>query len=1055
MRILKKTLIIIGSLVVVAYLGFLLLPFVLSSLLNNYVPLINEEFNKATGLKSNIEGIKLLTTPKLTIGAGFDKFEILTPDNNKILNANDFEIKMSLLPLLGKNIKIDLVKLKNAEMNLKLNKDGSFEIEKYLPQEDKNDTKTVSNTEALPFGLKLSNNLPDIRLGTCKINFIDGSTGKKYVITGNKTDITDFVFNKSVKIAGDGNMVLDGREQLKYNLKIFNKIMPEENLNDLVFNQQETKSNENQNVNINILDIFKGLYNYKITADLQSDLTVDKNSQNGYLKLENISISPNGIQLPASNAELIFKGNKININSNLYSAQNEASTVAGIVQTGKNTKIDLNVKSGAELNNLVKILNAVAMTFNIKDLQTLSANGKIDADFNIKSDLKKINSSGHLNIPGAQIRYGLYDITIDKINANILLDNNNVNIKNLGFVILNQPLKLYGTISQKAEADLHITANNLSLKGLIIACGQAALLKDNKINSGLVSLSAEVKGKLDKIKPTAKVILSNIDINNVPSAVRLQMPSTDVNIVSDGKTFSGSAQSSNIKAINSVITVSVPKVNAVITGDAIEISQTPVTAGKIKLTVSGKIKNYMKEKIELDFVTSGDIISKLSGDINAVKQTLNLNYATTQDSTIVIPMYDKSKLKFNGNLNITGLMSNPQINGTVNAATVLIPEIPVRIDNVAAKLQGNILNGSAIVNKFVSGGIEADTITTDFSMKGENFYLKNLKGNAFDGKFSGNIIYNMANAKTSVDFKGENMDAEKAIAGAAGIKNALSGTLNFNTKLNLVVYPEYNKLLNSINGNLSFGIKNGAFGTIGRIENLLHASNLLGNAIFKTTIDSLSNIAAVKNSAEFTELTGDMKLSGGQANIAKIKSTGKSLAYYVTGKYNLINNSANVVILGRLDGSIVKLLGPLGDLSVGKIVSLIPKLGDLTAKYAAAVTTNPEEENTKEIPALSSGSTQYKDFKVVFNGGILSASSIKSFKWVSKLDTSAIEQQSIKETVKSLKTNVNIDLNSTVNTLKSIKDTYKEQKAAQKEQFEANKQELKNSVDEIKNLFKF
>ena len=30
------------------------------------------------------------------------------------------------------------------------------------------------------------------------------------------------------------------------------------------------------------------------------------------------------------------------------------------------------------------------MTFNIKDLQTLSANGKLDADFNIKSNLTKI-----------------------------------------------------------------------------------------------------------------------------------------------------------------------------------------------------------------------------------------------------------------------------------------------------------------------------------------------------------------------------------------------------------------------------------------------------------------------------------------------------------------------------------------------------------------------------------------------------------------------------------------------------------------------------------------
>ena len=38
-------------------------------------------------------------------------------------------------------------------------------------------------------------------------------------------------------------------------------------------------------------------------------------------------------------------------------------------------------------------------------------------------------------------------------------------------------------------------------------------------------------------------------------------------------------------------------------------------------------------------------------------------------------------------------------------------------------------------------------------------------------------------------------------------------------------------------------------------------------------------------------------------------------------------------------------------------------------------------EKVQEIPALTNGSTNYKDFKVSFNGGIESTSSIKSFKW--------------------------------------------------------------------------
>ena len=61
---------------------------------------------------------------------------------------------------------------------------------------------------------------------------------------------------------------------------------------------------------------------------------------------------------------------------------------------------------------------------------------------------------------------------------------------------------------------------------------------------------------------------------------------------------------------------------------------------------------------------------------------------------------------------------------------------------------------------------------------------------------------------------------------------------------------------------------------------------------------------------------------------------------------------------------------------------------------------------------------------------------------------SAIEQPSVKDTVKSFTSNINTDLNNTVKTFKESVNT-------QKEQYEATRQELKDSVNEIKNLFKF
>jgi len=1037
----KKAGFVFTGVLITVYALFLVIPFIVSQIINKYIPTINEEIKKATGLNSQIERIRLVTTPKFTVGANVGKCAILTPDSKEILEIEDFAIRLSLLPLISKKIEINLVQIGNVDMSLGVNKNGSFEIEKYLPAqpkvtEEENSTETTLNSFVLPFGLRLSNHLPDIKIGEYDIEFVDLIGGKKYELEGDKTEITDFVLNKGFKLVANGKSKLLDREQFVYKIKINNKIMPDLDLHELVFNPtitEEKKSGEDFNFEINILDIFKGIYNNKITANINADLIITKDGNSGYIKADNLSI----VDLPPSFVNFIFKGHKINIDSNIYTAKSEVSTLNGYVQTGKKTNIDLNFKSKVEFNNIIKILNAIAMTFNIKDLQTLTANGCFDADFNIKSNLKTINSNGYFSIPTANVYYGLYKVGIDNINADVVLANNNVDIKNIGFSIFNQPLKFYGSIKQDAMADLHMIAENLSLKGLLIACGQAPLLKENPINSGTVTLKADIVGKLDKIKPTATISLNNINVKNIPSNTALKLPNTKVEILSDGKTFWGTAESTGIAVINPAAKVNISKIIADIKENEIVISQTPVQVEKINFSVAGKIKNYLTEKIILDFISTGDIKAKLTGDMNVIKQTLNLLFATTEKSTIIVPMFDKSSLTFNGNIIISGSMLNPILSGTVNVPMLSIPEIPVIMENLVAKLNGPILKGHATLGKFASGGIVAENCTTDFLMKGADFYLNNLKGIAFDGKINGNIVYNMSNLNTHIDFHGAGMNAEKAVKGAVGISNALTGTLGFDTKL-ILKAVDYEEMMRSMRGNLNFKIVDGSFGNIGRLENFFSAGNIVGNALLKTTVATLSNLGAVKNTAKYDYIAGNMSFSNGWANLSSIKSSGQTLAYFVYGKLNLINMSTNLTILGRLDQSVVALLGPVGELSADKLLSAIPKFGSLTASIFNTLTTNPKGERVSEIPALANGSSNYKDFKVVFNGGIESSNSIKSFKWLTVVDTSAIEpQQNMVETIKSLKDTVGDDVQNVIDSVKSQKDA------------------LKSTANELKSLFKF
>ena len=1045
-RVWTKVLIASLSIAAGVYAVFLISPLILNPIIEGYIPKINGEIHKATGLVSNLDGVKVVTTPKLTAGLKVKKFTLLTPDNEQVFDSDNFQVKMSLIPLLARKIEIDVIQLENAEVYLKINDDGSFEVAKYFPQTEEKSSENNENIEqqnlSLPLGLKISNHLPDIKSGGYSITFVNGED--KYIISGDKTEITDFILNKSVKVKASGKAVFKDREQFKYNLAVLNKIMPDLDLNELITNpqvQEEEKQKESEPVNIT--EIFKGLYKSNLTANANADLTIAKDGITGKAAVTNLSI----LNLPPSDANVEFKGDSINILSNIYTEKNELSKIDGYIKTGKSPKIDMNFESKAEIANILRIIKDVALIFNIKDLQTLSANGKIDADFNIKSDMKTVKSNGYLKIPSANVYYGLYNIGVDNINADTELNNNNINIKNIGFSVLKQPLKFYGTISEDAVSDLHLTADKLNLKGLLVALGQGALLKDNNINSGLISMNVDITGRLDKINPLVKLSINNIDIKNLPSNTTLKAPQTTVNITSDGKTFSGNAESSNVWLLNPAAAVSIPKINANIKPEEIEITKTPVQIEKINTTVSGKIQNYLTEKNGLNFITTGDIKSTLSGDINLNKQTLNLSYYTNEQSAIIIPMFDKSKMSFTGNILITGNMMNPILKGKIQIPSLSIPEIPVTMDNLNINLDGHILDGNASLAKFTSGGIEAENLTGDFELKGNDFCLTNLKGSAFLGTIAGNIKYNLANAKTVIDFSGANMDASKAVQGAVGIKNALSGTLGFDAKLNMLV-ADYNEMMKSLNGNVTFSVKNGAFGSIGRLDKFLNASNIITNSVMKTTVATLTNSSSLADTAKFDYIDGTLNFKDGWADIKEIKSSGKLLAYYITGRYNLLNGTTNVTVLGRLDSTAVAKLGPIGELSADKLLGYIPKFGTLTANIVNALTENPKGENIDSIPALTSGSTSYKDFKVLFNGGLESTSSVKSFKWLTDVDTSAIETKSTKETIEEIKQSVNEDFS---NTVKSVTEAVN----ASKEQWSDTKEQLKNSAEELKNLFKF
>ncbi|MCM1338409.1 MAG: hypothetical protein NC191_01920 [Muribaculaceae bacterium] len=1147
---------------------FLVSPLVVSPILNSYSEEISTAVKSAAGLDTNIEKLSFVAAPNLTAGVKVKKFSLAVPSAEQpFLSAENASIRISLLPLLAKKIQIAAVGAKNIDAEIVVKKDGTFLIEDYLHQDTGSQTEPM---KGLPFGFTLSNRLPGINIKAYRFVVVDAMTSKSYGVEGQKLKVSDFVLDKKVRVSTSGKVVFEDNIISNYDIKVFNKIMPNLNLHDLVFPKDIVEDEEvSKPVNsasdaVNIVDLFKTVSKNQFGADLAADIKTSGSIKNpkikGKLRVDALTVGVDGQKLPESYFDIAFKGNRTNIDSIFFTSfdENEKTQIIGDIISGKHPSIDMTFRSNAKFNNIFMLADSIAKTFGINDFDTLSASGGIDSDFNINSDLKSVSSTGYLKILPSSIRYGLYDVSIDNIAADIDMMNNNVNINNAGFTIFGHPLKITGSIKSDSTTDIKLNADKISIKGLLALAGQAALLKENTFSSGDLSVAAQLKGKLNSLIPEINASIQGLNVFNKSAGARLTLDKALFKFLYDGKSASGNVGIKSLLVSLPTAGVSVPDTDILIDSKNITLKKCYVLLNNSRIDITGMVKDYINEKMHIDIAARGNLavadvlaflpkdfavlvpakgslplsvqlsgnlkVQNISAQINAdsnnyvallpldvleeqntkihtnieiIGDTLNLsntgisnnkstiasmsgevtklyanpklNLNVSVPSTVSFPIWGvpNSNISANASLSLLGTLSNPQMRGSVNLPDISMTDMDFAISDLSADLSGAILNGHAIAKQFKAGGIVASDLSGDFSLKDySRFYLSNLAAKAFDGKVKGNLSYSVPDSKIGMEFTGSGLNSTKAVEGAAGIKNALTGVLDFNAKLNMQGVTDKD-IINSMKGNVGFNIGEGKFINIGRLENLVTAQNVSSNSVLKSALSVMSSAATIQEADKYKYIKGDLTLGNGVANLSKILVAGNLMSYHVCGTYNILPNTANLVILGRLESKVVSLLGPLGDLSAEKLLSYIPKFGSATANMLKQLTADPASENISLIPDLATGSKTYKDFKVVFNGYVESPSSVRSFKWLSACDTTEMnlkeDLQKAKEAVKTnVKTqieeaktnaqNVKNNLNNIIETQKTRVNDAKTNFQQSKSDFQAAKENAKQNSENVKNL---
>ena len=709
---------------------------------------------------------------------------------------------------------------------------------------------------------------------------------------------------------------------------------------------------------------------------------------------------------------------------------------------------------------------------------------------------------------------------------------------------MGHPLKIIGKITSDAIADIKIIAEHLSVKGLALASGQVSLLKENDFNSGTLSFDALIKGALSEIKPDVTLSADNINVYNKTAKARVLLNKAIVKLLLSKDNLNGDIDINSLKLKNDMASVSIPKSLISMDKKDINIKNSSVLINNSKIEVTGSVKDYSNENLNMNIQAKGNLASSdviafvpkelkwlFSGtgsmplsitakgndkiqhvtfdlsatpngyvrilDVNKLKgkntkihtdakiennsvtlvnsgifansqriatfdggvknlsnPNLNINISVPQNISFPIPgMGEHSNITANGAVNLAGNPMNPKLKGRVNMSDLSVKEMNFALTNMVLNLNGEGISGDGTAEKMKFDGIIGTNIGAKFALNNfTDFNLNDINADAFGGKVTGKLTYHIPTFAFGIDLTGKGLNSTDAVYGAIGISKALTGLMNFNAKLTSKGVTD-TAIIKNMKGDIDFGVENGRFISIGKLENLVAAQNVTTNSILKSAVSALTTAANIQETNKFKNITGKLAMSNGSAGIDYIYVSGPLMSYYVKGGYDILGNSANLVILGRIDSKVVSYLGPIGQLSAEKLLSYIPKFGTATAQFLKLLTQDPKNEPTNLIPALTSGSENYKDFKVIYSGALERASSMRSFRWLSNCDTTQMDlKQEAQNAVQAAKDNVKGQAQAVKTSVQNAKSNINKIVETQKQQVQTEKKAIEQAKTDVQNI---
>lgn len=581
--------------------------------LNEYKPLIQEIAKEQANIDVNFENPQIVTTPSLQAGFKTGEISIKLPDGSVLFSADSLQGRISLPSLILLTIKVSCAEVISPRINLDIENGEQFKVVR-LVEDILNKQKNAppkEEVQPLPFDPSIIKiKVPNAKITDYKAVINDLKSGHSLALTGEKLT-AGYNNGKTARIKTYARLLSDDKTNITANVNISSFIPPAK--------PADPDDDPAEKIELPFVNPVLIYRDYDLKSNIDTKLKIRQNENGlitlkGYFNIDNTTMNLSGLQLPESYIKSKFYGTCADLDTNIFLAKNQNINLKGKIGYGKKPFADISlITERIFFNDMIILSKALLDTLHIKnDLASLKGNGYWAANTQIKTDLKKIQSKGCIIARNGSISNGITKLVFDRINANLIFQDNMLKVVDTHTYINGNVLKAEGQIDSDSTADLKIHSEKLPLPGLFLAFAPSDLKKSFILSSGNLSLDGRLQGELKKSLITASVTLKDFVISDKNNSMIIGNEKLIAGIVSDLATLDG-----NI--INKNLSLTLPLTGSIIRNPKLEIKldENDINVKPFELLVNSNSKINLLGSIS-SYSSSPLIDLKADGHLNSV-----------------------------------------------------------------------------------------------------------------------------------------------------------------------------------------------------------------------------------------------------------------------------------------------------------------------------------------------------------------------------------------------------------------------------------------------------